>query len=489
MDLFLARLSRSRSPAAETLRTALHRQEWLSPEPGRRGPLARVFSFAGGHLRVASRHGEAAPYAIPLLHVSLLPDADFGAVAPKLVALAGALRLGIDTDASAGAFWWPAPAPDALDPAVLERAVAACRGVDGREAWPLLGFALAGPECLELAESHLPLAALVANTARVDARYRASLPADERAAFLRAIARRPRRAILAALDFPATESMVRLLGKVPPGRVNLESLRLLRDLRLAPHAAQALRHLPRFGSGLVPIAVRRKLWPHVGPQLLREAAEADEEGQVFFRLRDTVDMAESLGRVAEIGVVPTAAALETLHERLRQEIEARPQRNLRETARREAALAREAAARPPRLTLAPPLPPADPPPPPEPPRALVPDPPPPPPGFVPLRTSADLRKEGREMSNCVGSYWGRVQRGQYAVYRVLEPERATLGLRFNRARGAWWIDQLKGPANQPVRPETRLYVRDWVETGLVRPEAARWARDAVRRGAAGPPAS
>ncbi len=482
MDLFLARLSRSRAPAAETLRTALHRQDWLSPEPGRRGPWARVFSFAGGHLHVASRHAEASPFAIPLLHVSLLPDADFAKVAPRLVSLAGALRLGLDTDASGGAFWWPAPDPAALDPAVLDRAVAASRGCDARDAWPLLGFALAGPECLELAESHLPLAALVANTARVDGRYRASLPADERSSFLREVARRPRRAILAALDFPATESMVRLLGKVTPGRVNLESLRLLRDLRLAPHAAQALRHLPRFGSGLVPIAVRRKLWPHVGPQLLREAAEEDEEGQVFFRLRDTVDMAESLGRVAEIGLVPTAAALEALHERLRQEIEARPQRNLRETARREAELARAATARRPRVALA--TPPQDPvplPPPPEPPRSLVPDPPPPPPGFVPLRTSADLRKEGREMSNCVGSYWSRVQRGQYAVYRVLEPERATLGLRFNRVRGAWWIDQLKGPANQPVRPETRLFVRDWVETGLVRPEAARWAREQARR--------
>jgi len=32
-----------------------------------------------------------------------------------------------------------------------------------------------------------------------------------------------------------------------------------------------------------------------------------------------------------------------------------------------------------------------------------------------------------------------------------------------------------------VRAETRLYLRDWVETGVVDPAAARWARDHARR--------
>jgi hypothetical protein len=481
MDLFLVRLARSPRPSADALRAALLAQSWLAPDPCCHGPWARAFGFPGGQVHVATKLGETSRYAAPGLHATLLPDASLETLAPRLVALAGELRLGIDTGGSNGALWWPAPDPATLEPGTLGRAIAVSRAGEAREAWPFLGFALAGPECLELAESHPALGFLLANTPRLEGRYRVDLPAAERVAFLRELARRPRRQILAALDFPATESMVRLLGKVPADRLNLESLRLLRDLRLAPHAAKALRHLPRFGSSLIPIVVRRKLWPHVGPQLLREVAEEADDGSVFFRLRDTVEMAEALGRLGEIGVVPTAAALEVLHERLRQEVEARPQRNLRETARREVALAREAAARPPRVTLA--LPPprtAPPPPPPEPPCPLVPAPPPPPPGFVALRTSAELRKEGRDMQSCVGSYWSRVQRGQYAVFRVLEPERATLGLRFNRVRGAWWIDQLKGPANRPVRPETRLFVRDWVETGLVRPEAARWARERAR---------
>ena len=307
MDLLLARLARARPPGVETLRAALQRQGWLAPDPIRRGPWARVFTFTGGQVHVVTRPGEATPHAVPGLLATLLPDADFATVAPRLLCLAAQLRLGVDTAGSSGALWWAAPDPAPLEPRTLGRAIAASRACDAREAWPLLGFTLAGPECLELAESHPALAVLVANTARVAGRYRADIPAEERSDFLRALARRPRREILAALDFPATESMVRLLGKIPADRLNLESLRLLRDLRLAPHAAKALRHLPRFGSGLIPIVVRRKLWPHGGPQLLREVAEEADEGGVYFRLRDTVEMAESLGRLGEIGIVPTRA--------------------------------------------------------------------------------------------------------------------------------------------------------------------------------------
>ena len=329
MDLLLVRLAGSPRPRAEALRCALLAQPWLAPDPSRRGPWARAFGFPGGEVHVATKLGEPSRYGVPGLHAKLLPDAGFTTLAPRLIALAGELRLGIDTAGSNGALWWPAPDPATLEPETLGRAIAVSCACDGREAWPFLGFALAGPECLELAESHPALGFLLANTPRLQGRYRIDLPPEERATFLRELARRPRREILAALDLPASESMVRLLGKIPADRLNLESLRLLRDVRLAPHAAKALRHLPRFGSGLIPIAVRRKLWPHVGPQLLREVAEEDDDGAAFFRLRDTVEMAEALGRIGEVGIVPTRGALDVLHDRLQEEHAARPQRNLR----------------------------------------------------------------------------------------------------------------------------------------------------------------
>ena len=215
MDLFLVRLAGSQPPGVDTLRAALQRQPWLTPEPGRRGVWERVFAFPGGHVQILRKPPDEPRYEVPGLLATLTPDADFATVAPRLVALAGELRLGIDTPRSSGALWWEAPHPSALEPGHLERAVAASHHCESREAWPLLGFALAGPECLELAESHPALAVLVANTARLQGRYRADLPAGERAAFLRELARRPRREILAALDFPATESMVRLSARSP----------------------------------------------------------------------------------------------------------------------------------------------------------------------------------------------------------------------------------------------------------------------------------
>lgn len=130
MDLFLVRLAGSRPPGLETLRAALHRQLWLAPEAGRRGVWTRAFVFNGGHVQVLTKAQDEPRYVAPGLHAKLTPDADFVTVAPRLLALAGELRLGIDTP---------------------------------REVWPLLGFALAGPECLELAESHPALALLLAN--------------------------------------------------------------------------------------------------------------------------------------------------------------------------------------------------------------------------------------------------------------------------------------------------------------------------------------
>jgi hypothetical protein len=292
----------------------------------------------------------------------------------------------------------------------------------------------------------------------------------ERAAVLRELARRHRREILAALDFPATESMVRLLGKVTHDRLSLESLRLLRDLRLAPHAAKALRHLPRFGSGLIPLAVRRRLWPHVGPQLLREAAEDPDDTFVFFHLRDVVDMAEALDRLRDVGVLSSRASLVRLHDQLRRAYEARALRSEQATRRRQTQ-ERAGGARPvPNRPV--PIP--------EAPLPALPagweEPPPPPPGFAPLHTPAELRAEGREMKHCLGSYGRKVSSGNTRVYRILEPERATLAVRWNKARGVWSVDEVRGFENRPVRPETLVLVRDWLETGVVHPEAVRWAR-------------
>jgi len=81
--------------------------------------------------------------------------------------------------------------------------------------------------------------------------------------------------------------------------------------------------------------------------------------------------------------------------------------------------------------------------------------------IVPLRTPADLEEEGREQGNCVGSYVQRVQEGRVYIYRVLEPERATLSLVCDGC-GNWEIDQLLASHNRKVQSVTREAVSEWL---------------------------
>lgn len=48
----------------------------------------------------------------------------------------------------------------------------------------------------------------------------------------------------------------------------------------------------------------------------------------------------------------------------------------------------------------------------------------------PIKTREDLLAEGRLMHHCVAVYESRIETGQCYIYRILEPERATIELRF-----------------------------------------------------------
>lgn len=78
------------------------------------------------------------------------------------------------------------------------------------------------------------------------------------------------------------------------------------------------------------------------------------------------------------------------------------------------------------------------------------------------------------MRHCVASYLGRVERGDCRVYRINEPERCTLALRWNAARGVWSIDQLRAIDNRRGLGVTKDLVRAWLERQD--PEPARRSR-------------
>jgi hypothetical protein len=76
--------------------------------------------------------------------------------------------------------------------------------------------------------------------------------------------------------------------------------------------------------------------------------------------------------------------------------------------------------------------------------------------IIPLQTGSDLRDEGIAQHNCVGGHVGRVRAGTCYVYRILEPERATLSI-IKTPGGEWHIDELfiacNKLANTPAWPK------------------------------------
>jgi hypothetical protein len=78
-----------------------------------------------------------------------------------------------------------------------------------------------------------------------------------------------------------------------------------------------------------------------------------------------------------------------------------------------------------------------------------------------LTCDADLYEEGGKQHNCVGNYSGTVRTGEVYLYRVLEPERATLSIICQR--GQWFIGELKTACNQAAKSETFDSVRAWLD--------------------------
>jgi hypothetical protein len=74
-----------------------------------------------------------------------------------------------------------------------------------------------------------------------------------------------------------------------------------------------------------------------------------------------------------------------------------------------------------------------------------------------------LRAEGKEQNNCVGSYTRKVKSGATYIYKVLNPERATLAIVVG-ADGFWRRAELECAGNQPVSGMTEAKVDEWLAT-------------------------
>ncbi len=83
----------------------------------------------------------------------------------------------------------------------------------------------------------------------------------------------------------------------------------------------------------------------------------------------------------------------------------------------------------------------------------------------PLRDARALHEEGVCQRHCIASYMQEITGGRYYAYRVLAPERATLGVRLDEA-GHPHISQLKLKFNDLPSEATMSLVRRWFEAAL-----------------------
>jgi len=91
--------------------------------------------------------------------------------------------------------------------------------------------------------------------------------------------------------------------------------------------------------------------------------------------------------------------------------------------------------------------------------------------IVPVPNHGELALEGHMQAHCVRSYHRQIKAGGYYVYKVLQPQRATLGLSLTPGLPCR-IDQLTGHGNAPVSEETRRRVQDWLDTAQGVPKDA-----------------
>jgi len=86
----------------------------------------------------------------------------------------------------------------------------------------------------------------------------------------------------------------------------------------------------------------------------------------------------------------------------------------------------------------------------------------------PITSYQQLQQEGRRQQHCVASYHQDIVKGSYFVYRVLKPERATVGIKIKYAADSkvtLQIDQLRGNRNNRVNPATKEAVLNWFQQG------------------------
>jgi hypothetical protein len=297
--------------------------------------------------------------------------------------------------------------------------------------WPLLVLLSHDQLALEMAESNPALAFFLAQRMNCDAPLIESL----RCCSMR------QRDIMEVLGLPSTNGAVKLFRKITPASLNGDNWASMLEIfrRELDDTKSPLNHLEAINSGVIEILLNPIAARAAGPTLLKEVAcdkAENHRGRIVHMITGTLQMQEELRDDGNTFVKRNHFAnLGRLRE-THDEVTKRYRRRIRQLI--------EANQHDTECFRTPPLPGV--------------------PGKIePITSPEGLVNEGEEQGNCVASYAERVRQGSTFIYRILDPERATLSLVKPSPFSNWEIGELEAKYNTDVRSETEDFVSAWLE--------------------------
>lgn len=289
--------------------------------------------------------------------------------------------------------------------------------------WGLLELLAARPEAVQLAAHNPVLAYLLANNDH----------------FRRILTKPPlylatwrldytQKRLLEWLGFRGTQATVRLMRKIVPGALTPESARLLRNaLNESPQVPELLAHVRRINRPVIGLVVNSRLVPVLTPKLMAETAEL---GELPPELEPANRLLAALSSLVAMGGEPKLRPLAKLHD-----IDRFSARVAKYPEERKFDLQVYKAKWPPPEGTA---------------------------DIVRLMTREDVIREGRDQANCVGARATAVVAGRTFIYRVLQPERATLEIIRSPRTGRWTIAEVKAHRNRSVSDTTLRHIQAWL---------------------------
>ncbi len=246
---------------------------------------------------------------------------------------------------------------------------------------------------------------------------------------IRSLLRRGRnqRDIMEWLGFPPSQSMRRILARIVPASCTITRLLYLLDCCRNPRVQKTLCHLNRINASVLRIVTDPELRGRVGFDVIERLSRKRGEDRTPRLARLLMDMDRMC---YDLGVEPRKIwhleDIERIHDAMMENLNAEEVDDFS-------------------------------------PDMDIEFPPPPLPGtelIEPICDLRTLREEGFLQKHCVSAYGRKiaVNRTVY-IYRILEPERATLSL--TRHGKNWHLGELKGFRNDSVSAQTWKQVREW----------------------------